>query len=45
VAFQQAGTLATRYMMLHPDEIDGLLLFSGALALSDSAENLAKFGA
>jgi len=40
--FSTGGTLATRYMMLHPDEIDGLLLFSGALALSDSAENLAK---
>ncbi|MFQ3208291.1 MAG: pimeloyl-ACP methyl ester carboxylesterase [Glaciecola sp.] len=40
--FSTGGTLATRYMLLHPDEIDGLLLFSGALALSDSAENLGQ---
>ncbi len=40
--FSTGATLATRYMLLHPDEIDGLLLFSAALALSDSAENLAK---
>ena len=40
--FSTGGTLATRYMLLHPDEIDGLLLFSAALALSDSAENLGK---
>jgi hypothetical protein len=29
-------------MLLHPEEIDALLLFSAALALSDSAENLGK---
>jgi pimeloyl-ACP methyl ester carboxylesterase len=40
--FSTGGTFATRYMLLHPDEIDGLLLFSGALALSDSAENLGQ---
>ncbi|MFT6413407.1 MAG: pimeloyl-ACP methyl ester carboxylesterase [Glaciecola sp.] len=40
--FSTGGTLATRYMLLHPDEIDGLLLFSGALALSESAENLGQ---
>lgn len=40
--FSTGGTLATRYMLQHPDEIDGLLLFSGALALSGSAENLAR---
>jgi pimeloyl-ACP methyl ester carboxylesterase len=39
--FSTGGTLATRYMLLHPEEVDGLLLFSGALALSKSAENLA----
>ena len=40
--FSTGGTLATRYMLMHPNEIDGLLLFSGALALSDSAENLGQ---
>ena len=40
--FSTGGTLATRYMLLHPDDVDGLLLFSGALALSDSAENLGR---
>jgi pimeloyl-ACP methyl ester carboxylesterase len=40
--FSTGGTFATRYLLLHPDEVDGLLLFSAALALSDSAENLAK---
>jgi esterase/lipase len=40
--FSTGGTLATRYMLLHPSEIDGLLLFSGALALSKNAENLAR---
>jgi pimeloyl-ACP methyl ester carboxylesterase len=40
--FSTGATFATRYLLLHPDEIDGLLLFSAALALSDSAENLAK---
>ena len=40
--FSTGGTLATRYMLLHPNEIDGLLLFSGALALSNSAENMGR---
>ncbi len=40
--FSTGGTLATRYMLMYPDEIDGLLLFSAALALSDNAENLGK---
>lgn len=40
--FSTGGTLATRYTLLQPNEIDGLLLFSGALALSDSAENLGR---
>jgi pimeloyl-ACP methyl ester carboxylesterase len=40
--FSTGGTLATRYMLLHPNEIHGLLLFSGALALSDNAENLGQ---
>ncbi|MFT5541991.1 MAG: esterase/lipase [Glaciecola sp.] len=40
--FSTGGTLATRYMILQPDEIDGLLLFSGALALSGNAENLGR---
>jgi pimeloyl-ACP methyl ester carboxylesterase len=40
--FSTGGTLATRYMLLHPEEVDGLLLFSGALALSKNAENLGR---
>lgn len=36
------GTLATRYTLLNADSVDGLLLFSGALALSSKAENLAR---
>jgi pimeloyl-ACP methyl ester carboxylesterase len=40
--FSTGGTLATRYTLLHSEEVDGLLLFSGALALSNSAENLAR---
>ncbi len=40
--FSTGATLATRYTLLHSQEVDGLLLFSGALALSSSAENLAR---
>jgi pimeloyl-ACP methyl ester carboxylesterase len=40
--FSTGGTLATRYTLLQADSVDGLLLFSGALALSSNAENLAR---
>ncbi|MBF7072032.1 alpha/beta fold hydrolase [Glaciecola sp. MH2013] len=38
--FSTGGTLATRYALLNEDNIDGLLLFSAALALSNNAERL-----
>ena len=40
--FSTGGALATRYVLNHPDEVNALLLFSGALALSSSAETLSK---
>ncbi|MFC4700301.1 alpha/beta hydrolase [Glaciecola siphonariae] len=40
--FSTGGAFATRYTLLNPDEIDGLLLFSGALELSASAETMSK---
>lgn len=40
--FSTGGTLATRYTLLNIEDVDGLLLFSGALSLSNSAENLAR---
>ena len=40
--FSTGGTLATHYAITHQDEINALLLFSGALALSSNAENLAS---
>jgi pimeloyl-ACP methyl ester carboxylesterase len=40
--FSTGGTVATEYALLHPDEIKGLILFSGALALDSSVESMAK---
>lgn len=34
------GTLATRYMLQNPSTVEGLLLFSGTLQLSSSAETM-----
>ncbi|MCC2618086.1 alpha/beta fold hydrolase [Aestuariibacter halophilus] len=41
--FSTGGALVTEYTLQHPGEISGLLLFSGALALDDSAESLSHF--
>jgi pimeloyl-ACP methyl ester carboxylesterase len=38
--FSTGGTLAAHYIFRHPENVDGLLLFSGALQLDDSAEFL-----
>lgn len=38
--FSTGGALATHYSFRHPENVDGLLLFSGALQLDDSAEFL-----
>ena len=40
--FSTGGAFATYYTLKHPDEIEALLLFSGALQLSSSAETLSK---
>jgi len=40
--FSTGGALATKYTLHNPDKIAGLLLFSGALALSDNAESLSR---
>ncbi len=40
--FSTGGAFATRYSIHHPDKVKGLLLFSGALALSSSAETMSK---
>ena len=40
--FSTGGALATRYALNHPEEVNALVLFSGALALSSSAETLSK---
>ncbi len=40
--FSTGGTLATDYMLDHLADVDGLLLFSGALRLADNAETLSK---
>ncbi|MEW9797206.1 alpha/beta hydrolase [Alteromonas sp. CYL-A6] len=39
--FSAGGTLVVNHYLNHPDDIDGILLFSGALALSDNAEGMA----
>jgi pimeloyl-ACP methyl ester carboxylesterase len=40
--FSTGGTVATEYMLLHANEVKGLMLFSGALALDSSVESMAK---
>jgi alpha-beta hydrolase superfamily lysophospholipase len=40
--FSTGGALASHYTLRHPDEIKALLLFSGALELSDAAESMAN---
>ncbi|QJR82730.1 phospholipase [Alteromonas pelagimontana] len=40
--FSTGGALAVEHYLDSPDGIAGILLFSGALALSDNAENMAK---
>jgi pimeloyl-ACP methyl ester carboxylesterase len=41
--FSTGGTLAVHYSFRHPENVDGLLLFSGALQLGDSVEFLLHF--
>lgn len=40
--FSTGGALATEYVLLHPNKVKGLLLFSGALRLESKAEILAN---
>ncbi|MFC3120968.1 alpha/beta hydrolase [Agaribacter flavus] len=40
--FSTGGAFATWYTVQHPDEIDGLVLFSGALQLTGGAESMSK---
>ena len=40
--FSTGGALAAQYVLEHPGETSGLLLFSGALALDSSVETMAK---
>ncbi|MFC3092687.1 alpha/beta fold hydrolase [Alteromonas sediminis] len=40
--FSTGGALATQYVLENPADVSGLLLFSGALALSDNAESLSR---
>ncbi len=40
--FSTGGAFATHYTLKKPDDVEGLLLFSGALELSSSAETLSK---
>lgn len=40
--FSTGGALAAEYVVIHPDELNGLLLFSGALQLDDSVESIAN---
>ncbi|WP_100643078.1 alpha/beta hydrolase [Alteromonas facilis] len=40
--FSAGATLATHYALSHPEGVDGLLLFSAALALSENAEQLSR---
>lgn len=40
--FSTGGALSVEYYLNNPDAIDGIMLFSGALALSDNAESLSK---
>ncbi len=40
--FSAGATIATDYYLRHPRQVHALMLFSGALALSDYAESMAK---
>jgi esterase/lipase len=40
--FSTGGAFATHYMLNNPGDIQGLLLFSGALQLADNAESMSK---
>ncbi|MFQ3198521.1 MAG: pimeloyl-ACP methyl ester carboxylesterase [Paraglaciecola sp.] len=40
--FSTGGTLATEYVLTHPQQVKGLLLYSGALALTSSVETMAN---
>lgn len=40
--FSAGGTLATHYALNNTDKVDGIMLFSAALALADNAESLSK---
>jgi pimeloyl-ACP methyl ester carboxylesterase len=40
--FSTGGTFATWYALTNPDSLQGVLLFSGALALPDSAETMSR---
>jgi pimeloyl-ACP methyl ester carboxylesterase len=40
--FSTGGVLATEYILLNPNSVKGLMLFSGALALDSSVESMAN---
>ncbi|MCW8091639.1 alpha/beta hydrolase [Alteromonas sp. ASW11-130] len=40
--FSAGAAIATDYYLTHPEQIDALMLFSAALALSDYAESMSK---
>lgn len=40
--FSTGGALVSEYILLHPGEVQGLMLFSGALALDSNVEFMAK---
>ncbi len=40
--FSTGGALAVDYSLQNPSKVDGIMLFSGALAIADSAESLSK---
>ena len=40
--FSSGGALATEYALRESDDVRGLMLFSGALALSDNAEQMSR---
>jgi pimeloyl-ACP methyl ester carboxylesterase len=40
--FSTGGALATEYVLLHPNKLKGLMLFSGALRLDSTAETMAN---
>lgn len=40
--FSTGGALAVDYSLQNPSKVDGIMLFSGALSIADSAESLSK---